>query len=578
MNGVKRGTATICGALAVAAVAFMLELASAQPAANRRVFKDSVTEIPASGLTPHGMMVNAATPVHKTEKMDLLFSLAIPKEAQKELEDAVAKGKVIPREKLKTGYSPKQEAVDALTKHLSDEGFEVTKITPDRTGVYARATAAQIEKTLQVQMVRVFRDGVTYTAARDAPSLPTESSAGVRAIIGLQPFRHANKRDRKARIRGANRASRGVPGLRPQAAPPGPAPNVANVPPYTVQEITKAYNADTLGANGAGEKIAILIDTFPTDTDLQGFWAQNNLNVGLNQIEEINVKNVQLPAQEGEETLDVEWASGIAPGAGIRVYASGTLQFVDLDLALDNIISDLASQPAIHQLSISLGLGETFMGGPDGEVATQHQKFLQLAAAGVNVFVSSGDAGSTPDLTGHNSGGPLQAEYEASDPAVIGVGGTSLTLDSTGGVASETGWTGSGGGISIFFDRPAWQVGNGVPAGDKRLVPDVSLVADPSTGAMVFFQGQVQQIGGTSWSAPTWAGMCALLNSARTQANKQPLGFLNPLIYPLIGSASFRDITAGSNGPNQQYDAGPGYDLVTGIGVPNVQELMNALP
>src|SRR5207247_9575085 len=135
-----------------------------------------------------------------------------------------------------------------------------------------------------------------------------------------------------------------------------------------------------------------------------------------------------LQAPEGEETLDVEWSSGIARGATIRVYASGSLQFVDLDRALDRIIADLPTHPGMRQLSISLGLGETFLGGPTGEVAVQHQKFLRLAAAGVNVFVSSGDAGSNPDQTGHGSGGPLQAEYEASEPAVIGVGGTTLHL------------------------------------------------------------------------------------------------------------------------------------------------------
>jgi kumamolisin len=123
-----------------------------------------------------------------------------------------------------------------------------------------------------------------------------------------------------------------------------------------------------------------------------------------------------------------------------------------------------------------------------------------------------------------------------------------------------------------------WQTGNGEPNGNRRLVPDVSLAADPNTGALIFFQGQVQQIGGTSWSAPTWAGFCALINSARAQASKPPLGFLNPLIYPLNGTSSFRDITTGSNGPRRQFDAGPGYDLVTGIGVPNVQALINALP
>jgi kumamolisin len=168
----------------------------------------------------------------------------------------------------------------------------------------------------------------------------------------------------------------------------------------------------------------------------------------------VNVTGVPLPAPEGEETLDVEWSSGVAPGATIRIYATGSLAFVDLDRALDQIIADLPNQPGLRQLSISLGLGETYLGGPNGEVATQHQKFLTLAASGVNVFVSSGDAGSNPDETGHSSGGPVQAEYASSDPFVIGVGGTTLVLNPAGAVASETGWANGGGGKSRFFDRP----------------------------------------------------------------------------------------------------------------------------
>jgi kumamolisin len=106
------------------------------------------------------------------------------------------------------------------------------------------------------------------------------------------------------------------------------------------------------------------------------------------------------------------------------------------------------------------------------------------------------------------------------------------------------------------------------------MVPDVSLVADPGTGALVVLNGKGVQIGGTSLSAPIWAGFCALINEARQRAGKPFLSFLNPLIYPLMGTASFRDIVSGSNGA---YTAGPGYDRVTGIGVPNVTALITAL-
>lgn len=561
---------------------------------DRKVFTDSVTPLPAQGPTLHGLMVNAASPEHGDETMRLLFSVAMPAASQAELEDRVAKGEVVPLDELSQKYSPVAADTKDLVSWLESQGFKVTQVAADNTGVYAEASVDKIEKSLAVNMVSVTKGGLTYTAAQNAPSMPADVAKNVQAIIGLQPFRKAQKHFRICSPKDGNRTS--LVASDPANGPTGkkssgrgrsarrslslsatvgaPSPDVKNAPPYLVSEIMKAYNADGLTVTGKGQTIAILIDTVPADSDLELFWSRNNSSVTLNQIETINVNGGPLPTQEGEETLDVEWASGIAPGAQIRIYATGTLQFVDLDLALDRIFADLATQPGMRQLSISLGLGETFMGGPKGEVATQHQKFLRLSAAGVNVFVSSGDAGSNPDGTGHSSTGPVQAEYESTDACVVAVGGTSLTLAAGGQVANETAWTGSGGGKSIFFDRPRWQSGTGVPAGTERLVPDVSLVADPNTGAFLVLHNQVTQIGGTSWSAPVWAGFCAMMNEARATAGKPPLPFLNPLIYPLMGSACFRDIQAGTNG---EFSAGPGYDMVTGIGVPNVKELIRAL-
>jgi kumamolisin len=114
-----------------------------------------------------------------------------------------------------------------------------------------------------------------------------------------------------------------------------------------------------------------------------------------------------------------------------------------------------------------------------------------------------------------------------------------------------------------------------VPHGTKRLVPDVCAAADPNTGAFLVFHGHGIGIGGTSWSAPVWAGICALINEARKNAGKPMLPFLNPLLYPLLGTPAFRDITAGSNGA---FHGTPGYDQVTGIGSPNVKELVQRLP
>jgi kumamolisin len=555
---------------AAGVAALTLTVGLAQPPAPRKVFTDSVIPLPAqTGPTAHGLMVTATAPENKEEKLNVVFSLALSAEDQAKLEALVAKGEVVPPKELAEKYTPKEADVTALKNWLTGQGYEITYTSPDKTSIYARSTVSQIEKTLQVQMVRVSRDGFTYTAARNAPSLPADVGTGVQAIIGLQPFRHAHK---QSRLRTPHSGNRATPSAHVNI--PNPTPAIANAPPYLVKEVLKAYNADGLSLTGAGQKIAILIDTFPQDTDLTAFWTQNGLPVKLNQVEKINVKNEPLDSPSGEETLDVQWTSGIAPGATIRVYASGTLAFVDLDKALDRILGDLQNEPGLRQLSISLGLGETFLGGPSGEAKIEHQKFTKLAAAGVNVFVSSGDSGSNPDDTGHAHGPTAMVEYQSSDPMVIGVGGTSLNLKTTGDVASEKAWEESGGGESIFFDRPSYQIRDGMPAGNKRLVPDVSCVADPDTGALIVLQGQVQQIGGTSLSAPVFAGFCALTNEARRKANKPLLPFLNPLLYPLQGTAAFRDITEGSNGA---FSAGPGYDRVTGIGVPNMKELVNAL-
>ncbi|GAB3061211.1 S53 family peptidase [Intrasporangium mesophilum] len=537
--------------------------------AARKIFSDSVVPLPQpDGLASHGAIVQAATQRQLDDTMEVLFTLAPDPEATAALESKVAAGEVATPEEIAAATAP-DAARTKLTSWLEAHGFSVDKPSADGTSVYARSTVSNIAEQLQVEIAKVTQDGVTYSAARTAPSLPSDVGEGVQAILGLQPYRQLNKHFRKYVAPPAATGSREMMAAAAAAA--------TGTPPYLVDDLRSAYGAQDLAVTGAGQIIAILIDTVPSGKDLKAFWARNGMtgtSASTKRVKRINVGGTTLPPAEGEETLDVEWSSGIAPDAKIRVYASGSLRFVDLDRALDRIIADLPRYPGMRQLSISLGLGETFLGGPGGEVAAQHQKFLKLAAAGVNVFVSSGDAGSNPDGSGHSSSGPLQVEYEASDPVVIGVGGTTLDLDSAGAVTSETAWAGSGGGVSAFFGRPPWQTGPGVPTGNKRLVPDVSAAADPNTGALVILHGKDNQIGGTSWSAPVWAGICALLNESRVAAGKPAHGYLAPLLYPLSGTNCFRDVTSGSNGA---YQASAGYDRVTGLGSPHVGNLIAKL-
>src|SRR6202044_937773 len=112
------------------------------------------------------------------------------------------------------------------------------------------------------------------------------------------------------------------------------------------------------------------------------------------------------------------------PGAKVRVYATTDLAFVHIDQAYQTIINELPSEPELHQVSLSYGLGETYESA--AQMDTDAQYFASLAGSGVTVFVSSGDGGSTPGQNGYGDNtGPVQVECPANDPDVTSVGGTS---------------------------------------------------------------------------------------------------------------------------------------------------------
>ena len=146
---------------------------------------------------------------------------------------------------------------------------------------------------------------------------------------------------------------------------------------------------------------------------------------------------------------------------------------------------------------------------------------------------------------------------------------------------SEQAWfdvpltVGTGGGVSAVFDRPDWQRGV-LPDrdADRRLTPDVAAVADPFTGVRIVFQQTPLVGGGTSQAAPIWAGLAAVMNQYLLANGGRPLGDLNPLLYRIAQGAplpAFRDVTLGGN---VVADATPGYDLVTGLGTPDVDNLV----
>ena len=300
-----------------------------------------------------------------------------------------------------------------------------------------------------------------------------------------------------------------------------------------------------------------------------------------------------------EATLDAEWSSGIASSAKLVVYAANSLN--NVDDAYSRVLDDLQTnaQPGLHQISMSYGAGERDLQNTDDvsnvvpdDVTAEHNLFAAIRAYGVSLFASSGDSGAY----GNDPFETVQVNYPASDPFITGVGGTSLFLSSAvtvdmQSIQAEYGWSfdtdsggASGGGYSVFF--PAcplisleWKLTDvfGDDTG-MRQVPDIAFVGDPETAAYLYFRNQATAVGGTSWSSPCWAGMCALINQERADQGVPPLTRLNSRLYPLQGTDALRDIGGDRNkSSNGLYDTTTGYDLVTGLGVPNFAVLAQSL-
>ena len=268
-------------------------------------------------------------------------------------------------------------------------------------------------------------------------------------------------------------------------------------------------------------------------------------------------------ADDGEESLDIEMAMSMAPGAIIAVYEGNNAY---------DILNRMATDNWAKQIGCSWG----FLPAPSG----MDNIFLQMAAQGQTYFDASGDGGA------YNSSSTVYAPTD--DLYITSVGGTSLTTSGAGGPwAAETAWGGSGGGVSQSFAIPSWQQGVSMAANHgsttQRNFPDVAMLAD-TVIYWVYKNGQTGVVGGTSAAAPAWAGFMALVNQQAVANGRPSIGSLNAAIYSLGQSAAynacFHDITSGNNvntGSPTNYYAVTGYDLCTGWGSPTGSNFINAI-
>ncbi len=330
------------------------------------------------------------------------------------------------------------------------------------------------------------------------------------------------------------------------------------------QQLRHAYGFDQLGATGQGQTIAI-VDAYGSPTiqaDLNTFCTAFGIpstTIGVYYPQGQPAAN---SSWSTEISLDVEWAHAIAPGATIALIVAKSSSTADLYGAIDYAVSIGATQVSMS------------WGGP--EYSTEETSDFHFNVPGVTFVASSGDSGAYTSQTSNVIG----VSYPACSPYVVGVGGTTLNLDSSGNILSETAWsynqsnpgTGSGGGISAYETVPSYQAGRW--SGATRGVPDVAYDANPGTGVPVYLTGSGwRQIGGTSMGAPQWAALSALANSLRSQSINTAPG----IFYSLANAnyaGCYHDIISGSNGA---YSAGPGYDLVTGLGSPIANQIVLAL-
>lgn len=387
---------------------------------------------------------------------------------------------------------------------------------------------------------------------------------------------------------------------------------------YSPQQIQVAYGVTPLlarGIDGRGETVVLPELAYPVAnlpvSDLRQDMKKFDVLFGLPAAKltfDDSLARVSQPwLANGEEVLDAEMVHTVAPGATISIVLVAANSLNTVSNAVTASIAAIrwgVTHGAIISISAA---GQTGGEHCDSQAqVTRLHAALQLAARRhVTVVAASGDVGSVGepcDVIRGLIGGPFapveEVNLPAADPLVLGAGGTSLSAGhATGTYESEIGWglpdgnpntqfQGSGGGFSLQWPRPAYQ--NGVPGpGAGRGVPDVSADASPSKAmAIVTSSGAgftIRNSGGTSASAPIWAGIIALAD----QYAGRHLGDVNPAIYAIGRSASyhqaFHDVIKGQNAPTfaghaiTGYTARAGWDPVTGWGSPDAQYLVPLL-
>ena len=466
-------------------------------------------------------------------------------------------------EQFLADYAPTDAQVKTVVDYLRKSGFVDIEVAPNRLLVSARGTAGTVKTAFNTSLVHFQLAGRSGFANTSTAQVPRALGDVVGSVLGLQ------------NVAGARPLLRIGEVSKPTPFPSGTATG------HNPTEFPGIYNATGV-PTAAGVTVGIITQGGVSQTlrDLRTFTSAHGYAAVTTQAVQTNGSGGNYsddPDGQGEWNLD---SQSIVGAAGGQV---GRLAFYMADLAapgntgLTRAFNRAVSDNTAKVINVSLGWCETDANA-DGTLDAEEQIFTTAAAQGQTFSVSSGDEGAYEcNNRGYPDGANYSVSWPASSPHVLAIGGTTLYTTSSGAFSNETVWNdgldangklwSTGGGVSTILPAPAWQPGS------NRRLPDVSFDASSRTGALIYNSGQLQQIGGTSLSAPLFTGFWARILAANGTGVGFPAGNFYSAV-PAHPSLVRYDVVSGNNGyQGYGYTAATGWDLTTGFGSLNIANL-----
>ena len=485
---------------------------------------------------------------------------------------------------------------------LTGKGLRVTAIAPSLNNISVSGTVAQVQAAFGVSIHNLSENGEKHISNVNDPVLPPALVDVVNGVTGLNDF--ALKPRARTRTIANPKFTSSVSGNHFMA--PGDF--------YTIYDLNPLFNSSI---NGSGITIGVMGQTDISLSDVAAFRAASGLSANAPTVKLLSADPGTSTNDLPEAQLDVEWSGATAPNASILYVNSASSVGGVINSLVTSITTNLAP-------ILTISYGDCESGWGLSNLTMLNQYFEQANVQGQTIVGPAGDSGATDcDYSSTTAADGLAVDFPASSPFVTGAGGTMLN-EGTGsywnasngtnsgsatGYIPEAVWNetstangiaAGGGGVSSFFSKPAWQVGNGVPSDLSRDVPDIALdaayihdgylycVSGSCVDGYRYTDQSLSVVGGTSVAAPSFAGILALLE----QHVGSRLGNVNPQLYGLANSTYynnvFHDITAGNNespcvqgspncanGGSIGYSAVAGYDLATGWGSVDAYNLVS---